>query len=113
MYTVSEGGVVRPECVEPPLHGPDAREPGPTFCEDAATMHYDLRCVCIDCRAERETIRAEALASAGESAKPGSWADRPWNGPFANYPGTTHDDTGPARTKRIRTHRPSASRLGH
>lgn len=70
---------------------------------------HPVPCPCDDCITERAAIRAAALADAADGSRTGRWAERSWDGPTANFPGTTHDDTG--RPKRIRPHR-GARRLG-
>lgn len=90
-YTYVEGGQLHPEAASRPL-------------EPVSIEGHAMRCSCSECLNERDALRTETLAGSPED-KAGKWADRSWNGPLANFPGTTHDDTG--RPRRIRPHRRS------
>lgn len=54
-----------------------------------------LRCVCAGCLASRAALRENAIhgAPAPKSGARGAWADRSWDGPLAQFPGHSHDDT--------------------
>lgn len=104
-YTRSEDGVVCPNARHHSSTGP-AKRPGPDSpitLEIGHAVEHSLRCVCAGCLEERATIRNAANAEMTATSPAKTWARRSWDGPLANFPGTTHDDT--AAPRRVRRHK--------
>lgn len=73
---------------------------------DIPPTHPSLRCSCEACLSSRAAIRENAIHGAPlpKTGKSGVWADRKWDGPLADFPGiSSNDSINPAHGNRRRS----------